>query len=363
MSSTRNYLSIEKLQKKRDIATKRKIINTTTITLPPYGSLKDKVQEVYDQGNEGSCTANAFCGAYRILECDKSFNPSRQYVYWNERMIENGFNPMKITDSGADVQDAVVWVSKYGVCSETSWPYDITKVDVEPPIACYIEAANHKLGELSTIVVGDNDSIKQSLLNGVPVLLAIGVYQSFESTETAKTGNVALPKCQNYGDQNDPIDPFLGGHEILIVGYYDKTSTFTVLNSWGSSWGASGFCYIPYAYISNPNLTFELCCLSKADDNVNENTSKNIEDTVQTSDAVATTTDVQDVQDVQGVLDVQDIQVVSTLSVDVDDKKLTKRHRSKNKSKSKSNSTNSKKHDEIEDNKKTHKRRVRRSKV
>src|SRR5438874_7839402 len=36
--------------------------------LPPYGSMKKYCTFVYDQGQLGSCTVNAFCGAYCILE-------------------------------------------------------------------------------------------------------------------------------------------------------------------------------------------------------------------------------------------------------------------------------------------------------
>jgi hypothetical protein len=262
--SGRKYLPIAKLQKKQNFALKRNLYAAprSIVPLPISGSVKNKVQEVYDQGSEGSCTANAFCAAYRITESDKSFNPSRQYVYWKERLIESGNNPSYITDSGADVEDAVHWVSQNGVCSEASWPYNPANVDVAPPASCDVEAAAHKLGSLTAIQVGNNDAIKHSIINGIPVLLAIGVYQSFESDVTAKTGIVSIPKCQNFEDSSDPVDQFMGGHEVLIVGYYDKPACFTVLNSWGSSWGHGGYCYIPYSYVSNPKLTYELCCLS-----------------------------------------------------------------------------------------------------
>jgi hypothetical protein len=257
------YLSISSLKKHQAFSQKRALFSLSTpAKLPAAGSVKNKVTEVYDQGDEGSCTANAFCGAYRILESDKTFNPSRQYVYWKERLVENGGNAAAITDSGADVEDAVRYVAQYGVCSEASWPYNTATVDTPPPASCDVEAAKHTLGALSTIQVGDLTSIKTAICAGQPVMIAIGVYQSFESAATARTGVVKIPHPQQFEDPNDPVDPFLGGHEILIVGYTDSSKLFTVLNSWGTSWGHGGFCYLPYAYVSNPQLTYELCCLA-----------------------------------------------------------------------------------------------------
>lgn len=253
------YLTQAQLDKKQKLNQLRSEKNLEKIggnNLPASYSLKSLVQEVYNQGSEGSCTANAFCGAYKMLEPDKSFNPSRAYVYWKERLIEDGNNPSRVQDSGADVQDGIDWVCKNGVCSEQLWPYNVQNVDKEPPKECDIEAEKHKLGGSKSIPL-DLNQIKTTISSGRPVLIAIGVYSSFEGEFTRLTGVVQMPSCVNYGDSQDPIDPFVGGHEMLIVGYNDNIQYFTVLNSWGPEWGQGGFCYIPYSYISDPNLCFE----------------------------------------------------------------------------------------------------------
>ena len=57
-----------------------------------------------------------------------------------------------------------------------------------------------------------------------------------------------------------PAHPYrvIGGHAIVFVGYDDQLldeSTshvkgyFKFRNSWGESWGKSGYGYLPYAYI------------------------------------------------------------------------------------------------------------------
>ena len=47
---------------------------------------------------------------------------SRLFLYYNERSLEG---TTKI-DSGATIRDAVLALTNYGICQETSWPYDIS---------------------------------------------------------------------------------------------------------------------------------------------------------------------------------------------------------------------------------------------
>src|SRR4029077_10812376 len=71
-------------------------------------------KEVYDQGQLGSCTANAIAGALefdQIKEGDKStFTPSRLFIYYNERTMEHTVN----TDSGAQIRDGIKSVGSIG---------------------------------------------------------------------------------------------------------------------------------------------------------------------------------------------------------------------------------------------------------
>ncbi len=250
--STHKYLSLDQLTKKKQMCELRPRYVSQVATTPCSVSLKSQVLQVYNQGSEGSCTANAYCMAYRMLNPDKSFNPSRQYCYWKERLIATSNNPDHVTDSGANVEDGIKWVSENGICSESSWPYTPTTVNTPPPPACDVEAVGHKLGRLTDIPVGNVNLIKQALVNVTPVLIAFGVYSNFEGTFTSKTGIVTMPTTS---------DMFLGGHEILIVGYHDFPGYFTCLNSWGSGWGNGGYAYFPYNFVSDNKLVYQLACL------------------------------------------------------------------------------------------------------
>lgn len=206
---------------------------------------------VYDQGAAGSCTGNAIAGAieYRIRQQanQKEFVPSRLYIYYNERSIENTVN----SDAGAAIRDGIQSVVQWGVCSEspqsdmsTVWPYNLNNLYTQPPTACYT-AARKDLVRSYARVPQTTEAMCAVLAAGHPIVFGFTVYSSFESQQVASTGMVPLPSG------NDALE---GGHAVMLVGYNNATQMFTVRNSWGSKWGDHGYCYMPYAYVEDPNL-------------------------------------------------------------------------------------------------------------
>jgi C1A family cysteine protease len=218
-------------------------------------SLRKDWPDIYDQGQIGSCTANAFCSCFKYVCPNKKFEPSRLYVYYKERLLENPDG--KITDSGAFVSDAYDWVCKNGVCAELYWPYDISKVNDPPLPVCDEDAKGHTVGSLLQIKM-DNDlhnTISWCIQQNKPVMLAFGVYKSFSTI--GPDGLCPIPNPVNYNDANDRVDPFYGGHEVVIIGFDDEKRLYTVANSWSKEWGDNGFFYLPYDFISNPQIVYE----------------------------------------------------------------------------------------------------------
>ena len=211
--------------------------------LPAHVDLRPICSPVEDQGQLGSCTANALVGALEFLEVKDKIarfvNLSRLFVYYNERLIEGSVN----SDSGAMLRDGIKTLAKQGVCSETNWPYNIANFTKKPPQGCYQEAKQYQI--LSYARINTVDEMRATLAEGFPFVFGFAVYESFESAQVAKTGTVNLPEA---GEKQ------LGGHAVIAVGYDDANKRFTVRNSWGTGWGMKGYFTIPYAYLENRNL-------------------------------------------------------------------------------------------------------------
>jgi C1A family cysteine protease len=199
---------------------------------------------VYNQGQLGSCTANAIAGAIQFEEMKQkipALMPSRLFIYYNERVIEHTVG----TDSGATLRDGLKTVAKRGFCSQAVWPYLIKKFTQQPPPRCYERASRHKVRTYMRLSQ-DLNTMKGCLASGHPFVFGFTVYAGFESPMVAKTGIVPMPKSNGH---------VLGGHAVLAVGYNDANRRFIVRNSWGADWGRRGYFVIPYEYLLSPDLS------------------------------------------------------------------------------------------------------------
>jgi len=227
--------------------------HVTAVALPPSVDLRPQCPPVYDQGQLGSCTANAIAGAIefdQIKEKLTESTPSRLFIYYNERVIEHDVQ----LDNGAQIRDGIKSVASQGVCPETSWPYSDQNTDPDPcptcPYAkkpsanCYSQAKNHKV-KLYQRLTPVLDTLKGCLASGYPFVFGFTVYASFESQQVAQTGIVPMPA---------PGEKVMGGHAVMAAGYDDSKQQFIVRNSWGTGWGIKGYFMMPYAYLTNSNL-------------------------------------------------------------------------------------------------------------
>jgi C1A family cysteine protease len=214
------------------------------VTLPKIVDLRPNCPDVYDQGELGSCTANAIAAAVQfdmIKQNNKNpFMPSRLFIYFNERVMEHTVN----SDAGAEIRDGIKSVVKQGVCPESLWKYNIPKFTIKPPATAYKAALKEQAMVYNRLNV-EISSLKNCLAQGFPFVFGMSVYSSFESDKVTKNGIVPMPK---------PKETLMGGHAVMCVGYDDTKKWLIVRNSWGLGWGDKGYFYLPYTYI-NTNLT------------------------------------------------------------------------------------------------------------
>lgn len=211
--------------------------------LPPKVSLKKYCPtEVYDQGDLGSCTAQAIAIAYRMLlkrQGSKDYRPSRLFVYYNERDVMGTV----ASDSGASIKLSVQVMNEMGACYEKYWPYMISRFRDRPTPEAYMDGLNHQALQYER-VAQDLNTIRQCIAEGYPIVFGFSVYDGIY--KVGRDGVLDLPKSG---------ESLLGGHAVVCVGYNDETKMFTIRNSWGPDWGNKGYFYMPYSYLVDRHLS------------------------------------------------------------------------------------------------------------
>ncbi|TGE33857.1 C1 family peptidase [Desulfosporosinus sp. Sb-LF] len=226
----------------RDRVYRATVYKTKTV-LPKSVDLRSGCSQIVDQGELGSCTANAIASGLREYWENKVGSLtllSRLWLYWEERYLEGTVSE----DAGAIIRDGMKILQQLGCAPEADWPYDISKFTQTPPVKATTDAAQFKINEYHRVT--DLTSLKTALAEGYPVVIGIKVFESFESDKVAQNGIIPLPKLW---------EKFLGGHAVLAVGYKDevrKGQGYVICrNSWGESWGDKGYFYLPYDYFAN----------------------------------------------------------------------------------------------------------------
>jgi uncharacterized protein (TIGR02594 family) len=219
--------------------------------LPPMVSLTPEF-EIYDQGEIGSCTANALAGAIQFDRLKNGqapdFVPSRLFIYYNERVVENDVG----LDGGAYLRDGIKILNQLGVCPETSWPYDSTPAAydggpfpagsppaTQPPDRCFEEALKYSITSYQRLTP-TLAQLQGCLASGYPFVFGFSVYSSWYDQDP-RPATISLP-----GDNDNQV----GGHAVLCVGYDNATLLFKIRNSWGPTAGDRGYFYMPYSYLT-----------------------------------------------------------------------------------------------------------------
>ena len=229
---------------------------TGKTVLPNSVSLVQWFSPIEDQGQLGSCTANAGVGMVEYFErraFGKHVDASRLFLYKATRnlMMQKG-------DSGAFLRTAMGALVLFGVPPEEYWPYNIANFDKEPTAFCYAFAQNYqaisyyRLDPPGTTPAQLLLQIKTNLAAGLPSMFGFTVYSSISQ---AGNDDGKIP----YPTKGEKIE---GGHAIVVAGYDDTmkiknaivggvetTGAFLIRNSWGADWGQNGYGWLPYEYV------------------------------------------------------------------------------------------------------------------
>ena len=193
-----------------------------TVDLREWASL------VEDQGNVGSCLGNAIANAYELLlkkdHPDQFVELSRLFIYYNARLIEGTVSE----DSGATIRDGIKAASRYGICSEQLWPYDISKFDDKPTAECYTDAKQRLIVNYQRLE--GVYSMLDALNHNKPLVLGMEIFNGFMKV-SKEDPVVYVPMYQLTK---------AGGHAVCLVGYDLHANLFLAKYSFGTDWGYNG---------------------------------------------------------------------------------------------------------------------------
>jgi C1A family cysteine protease len=203
---------------------------------------------IEDQNGYLSCTANAAVGLVEYFErrsFGKFIDASRMFVWKTTHDL------MGIAGNvGAFNRTTMEALVLFGTPPEQYWAYDAKHFDVEPTAFCYAFAENYK--SITYVRLDPPVFTPAQVLDNVRLLLAFGFpsmfgFPVYEEFDNPNNGKVAFPS---------PTSHNRGGHAICAVGYDDNLvigsdkGALLVRNSWGTTWGLSGYGWLSYKYVT-----------------------------------------------------------------------------------------------------------------
>lgn len=198
--------------------------------------LKEKIlPEVTSVSNQRylpSCTSNATCDAFEYVFADK-VDLSRLFVYWNSRLDKTQL-------TGTSLRSALDSLRIFGVPSESTWPYDLDKVNTQPSPDAFKEALKRRETTYYRVDTKNISEIVASIDTGWPVVISVQLDKMFETDPIAS---------DHVFDGRELSSSF---HAMIIVGYRrldDGSYQFRVRNSWGSQWCDQGYCWFTSEYV------------------------------------------------------------------------------------------------------------------
>lgn len=210
----------------------------TPAPLPAALSFAPLLGPALDQGDFGTCEAHALAGA--VMAYDEATIPSvlagyrRSLSRWDAYQGGRSITvpPPAPNSEGVASRDILEYARTTGLCHEGTWPYNPASPGQPGPDAP-AERAGNKLSGYAAVAL-DAESVKAALHAFGPVLAVIDVYAGFDNLDANNTAH--------------PIGPSRGLHAVALVGWDDSRQAFVLRNSWGTTWGQAGYCWLPYHY-------------------------------------------------------------------------------------------------------------------
>ncbi len=204
-----------------------------------------------NQGSEGSCVGwAAGYGVKSFLETtEEGWNTSsalhRFSPSWIYNQINNG------VDNGSYVEDAFTLIVNRGADAIAFFPYADGQYTTQPDF--YSMSRTDRYHSDSWVVLAKTVADVKAALNAkLGVVITFAVYPDWDG----------LSSTNSIYDNTSGFSR--GLHANAVIGYDDAKQAFKTLNSWGTGWGLSGYGWIAYSMLNDPNASIELFALTDA---------------------------------------------------------------------------------------------------
>ncbi|MEH6526401.1 MAG: C1 family peptidase [Sneathiella sp.] len=187
---------------------------------------------VVDQKTEGSCTGHGLAAVIDILyaqDGQEHFKSSRRMLY---EMAKRHDKWPGQDYEGSSCRGAIRGWKNMGVCSEEDWPYVDGKPD-DLTVNRGKAARRNTLGAYYRIRPEIAD-YHAAINEAGAIFVSARIHDGWIDLKGSRS---KLAEIEMAGEPR-------GGHALAIVGY--NANGFIVQNSWGRSWGSSGFALWPY---------------------------------------------------------------------------------------------------------------------
>jgi hypothetical protein len=208
-------------------------------------SLKDYCPTPRNQGSNASCVGWAVGYAAQTI-----YKTYREGIPDTTSIDEAAFSPyfiynqIKLKDCalGAEIPDALRFIMTTGNVPNNAFTNGASDCFYSPNSQQLLNANQNRIPDYRKIFGPDDlraekiNSTKLALLDGLPVIVAMNVTESFFKMESGKK-----IWYSELGSSN-----VLGAHALVVVGFNEIDNAFEVMNSWGTDWADNGFGLVRY---------------------------------------------------------------------------------------------------------------------
>ena len=208
-------------------------------------SLREYCPTPRNQGEDANCVGwsvgyaaqtirKAYAEDIKDIKKIDSFAFSPFFIYNNIKL--------KSCAMGAEIPEALQFLIRTGNVPMTSFEAGRTDCNAIPKNINYEEALSYRIQDF-TKLFSPKDSkqkkikaVKESLIKGYPIVIAMNILESFASMDYGTD--------QWYSETGSQVPA--GGHALVVIGYDELKNSFEVMNSWGDRWADDGFAFIDY---------------------------------------------------------------------------------------------------------------------